>query len=226
MIYGYCRVSTKRQSIEHQERNIKSIYPDAVIFKEAFTGTKIDRPEWNKLFKGVREGDTIVFDSVSRMSRNAEEGLSTYFQLYNKGVTLCFLKEPHINTEVYRESASQSIDLTGNEIADCYIEATNKVLKMIAERQILIAFQQAEKEAKDDSKRTKDGLITAKLNGKTLGRQKGAKIVTKKSVEAKKQIKKYSQDFEGTLNDIDVMTLTKLSRNTYYKYKRELKSEL
>ena len=225
MIYGYCRISRRQQNIERQERNIKSAYPTAVIIKEAFTGTRIDRPEWTKLFKGVKEGDTIIFDSVSRMSRNAEEGISTYFELYNKGVNLCFLKEPHINTEVYRASASQSIALTGNEIADCYIEATNKVLKMIAEKQILIAFEQAEKEVSDLHERTREGIETARLNGKQIGRAEGAKIITKKSVEAKKLILKYSQDFEGSLNDIEVMKLTELSRNTYYKYKRELLNE-
>ena len=69
MIYGYCRISTKSQSIERQIRNIKSAYPDAIIVQEAWTGTKMERPEWSKLFKGVKAGDQIVFDSVSRMSR-------------------------------------------------------------------------------------------------------------------------------------------------------------
>ena len=225
MIYGYARISTKKQSIERQIRNIKSAYPEAVIVQEEYTGTKMSRPQWDKLTKKLAEGDTIVFDSVSRMSRNAEEGINTYFQLYDKGVKLCFLKEPHINTEVYRESASQSIDLTGNEIADCYIEATNKVLKMIAERQIMIAFEQSEKEVADLHQRTREGIATAKLNGKQIGRAEGSKVVTKKSIEAKKQIKKYSADFEGTLNDIDCMKLIGVSRNSYYKYKAQLKEE-
>lgn len=225
MIYGYARISTKKQSIERQIRNIKSAYPEAVIVQEAYTGTKMNRPEWDKLIKKLSAGDVIVFDSVSRMSRNAEEGISTYFQLYDKGVTLCFLKEPHINTEVYRESASQSIELTGNEIADCYIEATNKVLKMIAERQILIAFEQSEKEVADLHQRTREGIATAKLAGKRIGREEGAKVITKKSIRAKEQIKKYSADFEGSLNDIDCMKLIGVSRNTYYKYKGELKAE-
>ena len=225
MIYGYARISTKKQSIERQIRNIKSAYPEAVIVQEAYTGTKMNRPEWDKLIKKLSAGDVIVFDSVSRMSRNAEEGISTYFQLYDKGVTLCFLKEPHINTEVYRESASQSIELTGNEIADCYIEATNKVLKMIAERQILIAFEQSEKEVADLHQRTREGIATAKLAGKRIGREEGAKVITKKSIRAKEQIKKYSADFEGSLNDIDFMKLIGVSRNTYYKYKGELKAE-
>ncbi len=225
MIYGYARISTKKQSIERQIRNIKSAYPEAVIVQEEYTGTKINRPEWDKLVKMLAEGDTIVFDSVSRMSRNAEEGISTYFELYDKGVTLCFLKEPHINTEVYRESASQSIELTGNEIADAYIQTTNKVLKMIATKQILLAFEQSEKEVSDLHQRTKEGIATARLNGKQIGRQEGAKVVTKKSIEAKKQIKKYSADFEGSLNDLDCMKLIGISRNSFYKYKKALRAE-
>lgn len=69
-IYGYCRISTKQQSIDRQIRNIKAEYDNAVIITEVNTGTKQDRPEWNKLYKKAKAGDTIVFDSVSRMSRN------------------------------------------------------------------------------------------------------------------------------------------------------------
>ena len=48
------------------------------------------------------KGDTVVFDSVSRMSRNAEEGFSLYEDLYNKGIQLVFLKEHHIDTKTYK----------------------------------------------------------------------------------------------------------------------------
>ena len=64
MIYGYCRISTPRQNIDRQIRNIKAEYPDAIIFKESYTGTKLDRPEWSKLMRKVKPGDRIVFDSV------------------------------------------------------------------------------------------------------------------------------------------------------------------
>ena len=71
MIYGYCRISTPRQNMERQVRNITDQYPDAIIYRESYTGTKLDRPEWRKLYRRLQPGDTIVFDSVSRMSRNA-----------------------------------------------------------------------------------------------------------------------------------------------------------
>ena len=78
MTYGYCRISTKQQSIERQVRNIKAAYPDADIKQEAYTGTKIDRPVFDSLIAALKPGDTVVFDSVSRMSRNAEDGIKTF----------------------------------------------------------------------------------------------------------------------------------------------------
>ena len=225
MIYGYARISTKKQSIERQIRNIKSAYPEALIIQEAYTGTKLERPEWNKLYKKLSSGDTVVFDSVSRMSRNAEEGTKVYFELFERGVELIFLKEAYINTSVYSESLKDKVELQGT-IEDELFKGINNYFRKLAERQILIAFEQSEKEVADLHQRTKEGIETARLNGKQIGRAEGTKVITKKSIEAKKQIRKYSQDFEGALNDIEVMTLTKLSRNTYYKYKRELRSEI
>ena len=74
------------------------------------------RPEWQKLYKKVKDGDTIIFDSVSRMSRNAEEGFAVYKELYARGVNLIFLKEPHINTEVYKNALEQKVKLTGDKV--------------------------------------------------------------------------------------------------------------
>lgn len=76
------------------------------------------------------------------------------------------------------------------------------------------------------SELTKKGIETARLNGKQIGGIKGAKLTTKKSIEAKKRIQKYSKDFQGTLKDTEVMKLIGLARNTYYKYKKELVQEL
>ena len=61
------------------------------------------------------------------------------------------------------------------------------------------------------------------IRDRQIGGVVGKKLTTKKSVEAKKQIIKYSKEFEGNLSDGEAMKLIGLSRNTYYKYKRELK---
>ena len=74
----------------------------------------------------------------------------------------------------------------------------------------------------DLHQRTKEGLVTAKLNGKQIGREKGQGFETKKAQESKEIIARHSKDFGGHLTDPEVIKLTGLSRNTYYKYKREL----
>jgi len=221
-VYGYCRISKAKQQIDRQIRNIKAEYPAAVIVQEAFTGTTTDRKEWNKLFAKAKEGDTIVFDSVSRMSRNAEEGFSAYETLYNRGVNLVFLKEPHINTDTYKQSMQGLVSLTNTDV-DYILEGVNKYLLALAKTQIKIAFEQAEKEVADLHQRTKEGIETARLAGKQIGRAEGAKVTTKKSIAAKEIIKKHSAAFGGTLGDNEVITLAGLSRKTYYKYKKELK---
>ena len=224
MIYGYCRISRAKQSIDRQIRNIKAEYPDAIIIQEVFTRTRLDRKEWQKLYKAVKAGDTIVFDSVSRMSGNADEGFTAYEELYNRGVKLVFLKEPHINTDTYKQALESNVKLTGGSV-DYILEGVNKYLMALAKEQIRLAFEQSEKEVEDLHQRTKEGLETARLNGKQIGQIQGAKLTTKKSITAKEVILKHSKDFNGTLADADVMTLTGLARNTYYKYKRELREE-
>ena len=222
MIYGYCRISSSRQSIERQVRNIKKEFPEAIMVEEVFTGTKMyERRKLQQLLKKVRSGDTIVFDSVSRMSRDAEEGFKLYEELYHKGINLVFLKEPHINTDTYKNTLASSVPLTGTEV-DFILEGINKYLMALAKEQIKLAFLQAEKEVQDLRQRTREGLVTAKLNGKQVGCVKGTKLTTKKSIEAKQQIRKYSKDFEGTLKDVEVIKLIGISRNSYYKYKREI----
>ena len=220
--YGYTRKSTPKQSIDRQIRNIKALFPHAVIIQETYTGTKIDRKEGNKRCRAVKAGDTIICDSVSRMSRNAAEGFEAYEALYNRGVHLIFLKEPHINTDVFKNAIAVSVPMTGTNI-DFILEGVNKYLMAIAKEQIRLAFQQSEKEVEDLHQRTKEGIETARLNGKQIGLTKGTKLTTKKSIAAKEQIRRYSKDFEGALADTDMMKLTELSRNTYYKYKREIK---
>lgn len=232
-IYGYCRISTSKQNIERQVRNILAVYPDAIIVKEIFTGTKFqERKELDKILKIATDKDKIVFDSVSRMSREEEEGCIEYEKIFYKGITLEFLKEPHINTEVYRRALNRQIDIslkTGHNATDIFmntiIDALNRYMMDLAKEQIRLAFMQAEKEVNDLRQRTKEGIETARLNGKQIGRALGTGIVTKKSIQTKKQIIKYSRTFDGTLTDDEVMILTGVSRNTYYKYKRQLKQE-
>ena len=232
MLYGAARISTGKQSIERQVRNILAEYPSAKIIKDTYTGTKLEgRKEFEKLIKIIKKGDIIVFDEVSRMSRNSEEGCNLYEELFNKGVDLIFLKEPHINTDVYRKALENQIKIkldTGNRASDelnnTIINALNRYSIELAKEQIRIAFDKAESEVKRLHERTREGLLTAKIAGKQIGRVAGTKVETKKAKATKEIILKHSRDFEGTLSDIECMKLANVSKNSYYIYKKDLMS--
>lgn len=231
--YGYCRISTPRQNIERQVRNILAAYPDAHIVREIYTGTKYQgRAELDKLLRTVQAGDRIVFDSVSRMSRSADEGCQLYTDLYARNIDLYFLKEPHINTETYRQTIQRQINAqlqTGSAATDNFVSsvitALNQYTADLAAEQIRLAFAQAQKEVDDLHQRTREGMLTAKLNGKQIGQVAGRKLIIKKAAPCKELIARYSKDFGGALSDAECIKLIGIARNTYYKYKRELREQ-
>ncbi len=225
MIYGYARISTPKQNIERQVRNILKEYPDACIVREVFTGTKIQsRKELEKILKCVAAGDVIIFDSVSRMSRNAEEGFELYQKLFDDGVELVFLKEPHINTETYKKTLKNTVQLTGTNV-DFILEGVNKYLMALAREQIHLAFEQSQKEVDDLRQRTREGIQTARLNGKQIGQKQDAKFHVKKAAPAKELIRKHNKNFGGQLNNEETWKLAGISKMTFYKYLREMNEE-
>mgnify|MGYP004467596073 FL=1 len=225
-VYGYCRISTSKQNIERQVRNIRAVYPEAIIIKEVYTGTKYQgRKELDKVIHKVQPGDVIVFDSVSRMSRNSEEGFVLYEQLFHKDISLIFLKEPHINTDTYKKAMKNQVSLTGEKV-DLILAGVNKYLMELAREQIKIAFEQAEKEVTDLRQRTKEGIETARLDGKQIGHLRGATYETKKAKMAKEIIKKHNKSFGGSLNDSETIKQAGVSRKSFYKYKREIREML
>ena len=141
------------------------------------------------------------------------------------GVNLVFLRQKHLNSETYKTALNISIEMTGQEIADIYIQATNQVLMLLAKNQIKIGFEQAEQEIKQLHERTKRGIETARLRGRQIGQKPGSKLNIKKKNPAKAAILKYSKHFNGNLNDNQCMLLAKISRGTFYKYKAELETE-
>ena len=182
MEYGLARISTSKQNIERQVRNIFQQYPNAKIIQETYTGTTFEgRKELDKLLKILKAGDTLIFDSVSRMSRNAEEGCQLYEELYDANINIVFLKEPHINTSTYRRALENQISVelkTGNNATDEFIKGMIEVLNKYA-----IAL-------------------------------------------AKELILKHCKDFDGSLSDTDCRKLVGVAKNTYFKYKREIKESI
>ena len=143
-----------------------------------------------------------------------------------RGVSLVFLKEPHINTDTFKKALSDAdLKRTGTTV-DYILEGVSKYLMSLAKEQIKIAFEQSEKEVQDLHRRTSEGIETARLHGKQIGQRKGAKLTTKKSIAAKEIIKKYNKSFCGMLSNEDTWKLAGISKMSFYKYQKELLAEL
>ena len=92
-IIGYARVSTKSQakegnSLEQQKEEILNKYNTAEVFSESYTGTKTDRPIFNKIINELQEGDTLVVTKLDRLARNTVEGIQVIESLFNKSVSV------------------------------------------------------------------------------------------------------------------------------------------
>lgn len=178
----------------------------------------------------------MIFDSVSRMSRNADEGVNLYFDLFERKINLVFIKEHYIDTALYQENLKDKIELSGTDEDEIFI-GLNNYFRKLAQRQIRIAFEQSEKEVNDLRQRTKEGIETARIKGKQIGGVLGSELTIKKKKPIQDMIIKYSKDFNGNNTDCEVIAIIKsqtytnkngvqhnynISRNTYYKYKKEL----
>lgn len=139
MKIGYARVSTQEQNLDRQLDNLKAAGCEK-IYQEKMTGTKTHRPELDKMLDAVREGDTLVIDSFSRLSRSTKDLLDTVERLTALGVNIISLKE--------------QLDTT---------TATGKMMLTM-----LSALSQFERDL--IAERTRDGLKAAKARGRNGGR--------------------------------------------------------
>ena len=233
-IIGYARVSTPTQKLSRQIDNLKKAYPDIVIIQETYSGKTQNRPKWQKLLRQCRAGNVskLVFDEVSRFSRNAEEAIKEYKELYELGIELEFIKEPHINSEVYRQASQRQINVDTSTMDDdtahllnTVIEGLNDYLLAVAEKQIKLAFERAQAERELLSKRTSEGLKQAKLMGSKVGRQKGERLETRKKKRAVKIIRQHYKLLGGELTATQCFLLCQVTKSTFYRYINEMREE-
>ena len=138
-----------------------------------------------------------------------------------------------MNTDSFRESMQgvfsteiNSGDIATDKLVNSIMAAVNTFMMNKVEKDIYKAFEQAQKEVDYLHQRTKEGIETARLNGKQIGLEKGTKLTTKKSLSAKEIIRKHNKDFGGSLSNEETWSLAGISKMTFYKYKKELLEEL
>ena len=192
-IFGYVRVSSKEQNEARQMETMrKEGIEERDIFIDKASGKNFQRPQYQLLKQMVREGDTVVFDSITRMGRNMDDTMKEYKWFVENGVQLRFIKEPMINTS--------------NEHDDVMKRAIQTIILTL-----LTAF--AEKEREEIKTRQAEGIAVAKAQGKHLGRPKTE--ITQEFEQAYKQWK------ENEITAVEAMKKVNVPRSTFYRIVKE-----
>lgn len=92
MVFGYARVSTKTQardgnSLDGQIKALKEAGAEK-IYVDAFTGTKMDRPEFEKIRMQLRTGDTLIVSKLDRLARSVSQASGLITELIDEGITI------------------------------------------------------------------------------------------------------------------------------------------
>lgn len=151
MIYGYARVSTADQNLDRQKDALRKFGVDK-LFCEKMSGTKKNRPELDKMLSEIRDGDTIVIESLSRLGRSVKNLSELMETLNDRNIRLVSLKET-IDTQ----------------------SSTGKLLFTI-----LSSLAQFERDVLLE--RTREGLNAARVRGRVGGRPKADQSALKKAI--------------------------------------------
>lgn len=92
MKFGYIRVSTRKQardgnSLEAQREALTAAGAEK-IYTDAFTGTRMERPEWDKLRAQLRRGDVLIVTRLDRLARSVSQASGLITDMIDEGVTI------------------------------------------------------------------------------------------------------------------------------------------
>jgi len=90
MIYGYARVSTRKQDLKIQIDTLKAHHCEK-IYQETISGRSTDRPAFKKLMKDIQKGDTLVITKLDRLARSTQEALKVIKYLFKNQITIDIL---------------------------------------------------------------------------------------------------------------------------------------
>jgi DNA invertase Pin-like site-specific DNA recombinase len=201
--FGYVRVSSKDQNEERQIENMKYLgIEDRDIFIDKQSGKNMKRENYQMLKRLARTGDTIIFDSLTRLGRSMNDVLEEFRYFEQQRINLQFIKEPFIN-----------VNYNGRE-------STNDVIQQAVQKAtltILSAF--AKKERNDIKQRQAEGIALAKKKkkGKHLGRPPVQ--ITDQFMEA------YREWQSGKITAVGAMRKYDIKRSSFYKLVKEYEAQ-
>lgn len=194
-VYGYIRVSSTDQNEDRQRiaLDAKGV-PNQNIFMDKQSGKDFDRPQYKRLVRKLKPGDTVYVLSIDRLGRNYKDVQEQWRIITKeKGADICVIDMPLLDTRTAK-------DLMGTFIADLVLQ----ILSFVAEN-----------ERVNIKKRQEQGIAAAKAKGVRFGRpekpipENFAQIVTKWELQE--------------LDIRDVLSLCDMCAATFYKRLREFR---
>lgn len=188
-----------KNRLEKEKSVVKSIYGGDIKY--------ISEKPW-MIADEFKQGDILICNSVdelidvSDLTKDVDILAKEYMSLYAREIELVFDKSTQCNSLFIKTLINNPEDFE-TVLKKCILNYANQ--KNI------------------ETKYSRRHVITANKNGNKVGIKKGTKLITKKSIEMKEQIKKLSKDFDGDLGDEDLIKKLHLARNSYYKYKKEIR---
>lgn len=198
MIYGYCRVSTARQSLQRQiDALIKYGINPRFIFTDKYSGKGLNRKGLNELLDFIKPGDTIVVKEIDRLGRNRKETKKLIIFFIKNDIELICLDMPYLKEFIIDKIKENSgfLEIMANALLDVVLEVTEQ------ERNKIIL-------------RTSEGRKKAKEKGIKFGR------IPKLNLEIFKEY--YSKFIKRELKAIDIQRELNISKQTYYNYIKRL----
>lgn len=202
--FGYVRVSSKEQNEQRQLDAMTALgIAESDIYVDKLSGKDTNRPQYQALKSIVRKGDTVVFESITRLSRNMDDVKNEYKWYVDNGVLLRFIAEPMLDTKVDEQGV---IERAMAEI----------ILTLLA------AF--AEKEREEIKRRQREGIESAKRKGKAFGRPKRS-FDTMNAAERQAFLYEYNEWKAGKQTAVQTFERLAIPKATFYKIVKEYESK-
>lgn len=201
MTYGYCRVSTKHQSLQRQINALINYgITERFIFSDKYTGKTLNRDGLNELLNVIKSGDTIIIKEIDRLGRNRKETKELILFFIKNDIELVCLDMPYIKEFIVDK-----------------IKESEGFLEIMANALLDVILEVAEQERKKIVSRTSEGRKNALLEGKKFGRK------SKVSIEGFKVY--YDKFLKREMKAIEIQKELNISKQSYYNYIEVLKGQ-
>lgn len=202
--FAYGRVSSKDQNEQRQLDAFKALgISDDCIYVDKLSGKNTDRPQYQALKRMVRKGDTVVFESITRLSRNLDDVKAEYKWFTDNGVLLRFIVEPMLDTKTDKEGVIE------RAMADIILT-------------LLGAF--AQKEREEIKRRQREGIEAAMRKGTSFGRPRRS-FDTMTAAERQAFIYEYNEWKAGNQTAVQTFNRLEIPKATFYKIVKEYESK-